>query len=64
MLIYVKAILGVVGILLAWVGIELAWRRTFNKRDQDGRLSGCSGCTVCRNECHKEAEQGDGHATF
>ena len=48
---FLKAALGAALILVAWVAIELAWRRTFG-RSENPRLRGCSGCTsTCTNQC-------------
>ena len=49
MWIYLKAVIGVVLIVTAWVAIEMAWRRVFGR--PEGKQDGCGGCMTCTNEC-------------
>lgn len=54
---YVIAIGGIVGLMLAWVWVQSAWRKTFSENISDEdvlaerRSCGNCGCTkVCKNE--------------
>lgn len=60
---FLKAAVGLGAVLLLWLGVQLAWRRTFpgTPADEDvlaGRL-GCHGCTCstpCENKRRAEGE--------
>lgn len=58
---YATGVLVVVGMAVAWAGVQSAWRRSFPRRGADpdalaGRL-GCHGCDAadeCDHECDSD----------
>jgi hypothetical protein len=53
MMTYVITIVAMAVLLLLWLAVELAWRRTFG---QGQRSSSCGGCQVCTKRCADPGE--------
>lgn len=55
---FIKAAVAVAVIAVAWVAIDLAWRRMFG-RASNPRLSPCGGCTSCARPCRRDSSPGN-----
>jgi hypothetical protein len=51
---YLTGLAAILVILLAWVGVQLAWRRAFPAGCDPDALAGRSGCHGCAKRCEEE----------